>query len=138
MIPVTQTILHSEDRIGNCLQACVASIFELPIDDVPHFVELEDTWFMAMNEWCLSRFQCEPVMIEAKSHPFQVFLGSCIYIASGVSPRASEKEPDLLHSCVYKDDELIHDPHPDQTGIMDETDFILFVPIDILTRSKHF
>jgi hypothetical protein len=38
------------EPMGDCLRACVASIFELPIDQVPHFAEAE-SWFSAMCDW---------------------------------------------------------------------------------------
>lgn len=54
MIPVMQQIVGDglEGRpIGDCLRACVASIFELPLLDVPHFAELGPGWFQVMLEW---------------------------------------------------------------------------------------
>lgn len=53
MIPVMQEVVGDgkEGRpIGDCLRACVASIFELPIEDVPHFAAAP-SWFGAMHEW---------------------------------------------------------------------------------------
>lgn len=32
---------------GDCMRASVASLFELPLEDVPHFVEADDWW----GEW---------------------------------------------------------------------------------------
>jgi hypothetical protein len=45
MEPVKQSILTAPG--GDCFRACVASIFELPLEAVPHFLEgsgLEDNW----------------------------------------------------------------------------------------------
>ena len=46
MKPVDQT-LFGEGR-GNCLPACIASVLELPLEAVPHFV-LEDDWVGALQ-----------------------------------------------------------------------------------------
>lgn len=37
--------------MGDCLRACVASIFELPIEQVPHFAAAEPNWFNAIQRW---------------------------------------------------------------------------------------
>lgn len=42
---------------GDCLTACLASIFELPLDDVPFFVE-QDDWYSAYHEWVCDRGLC--------------------------------------------------------------------------------
>lgn len=41
------------------------------------------------------------------------------YLVTGVSPR----NPDIKHVCIYKNGELWHDPHPDNTGILTEDYF---------------
>jgi hypothetical protein len=45
MTPVYQTIV--DPGKGNCLQAVVASLLDLHLDDVPHFISFEDKWFEA-------------------------------------------------------------------------------------------
>lgn len=45
MTPVFQTITNhcpAEGRYGNCVQASIASIFDLPLEAVPHFSEGND------------------------------------------------------------------------------------------------
>jgi hypothetical protein len=53
---VTQTILAGrEDGVpGNCIQAAVASLLDLPIDAVPHFL-LWEQWNVALAEWLTER-----------------------------------------------------------------------------------
>lgn len=46
MIKVYQTIF--DRRKGNCMQAAVASILELPLEDVPHFI-LQKGWYDTMD-----------------------------------------------------------------------------------------
>lgn len=60
MIPVEQQQLsvideHGDSIVkGDCMRACVASLFELPLDDVPHFVE-SDRWWALWEEWLAAR-----------------------------------------------------------------------------------
>jgi hypothetical protein len=39
---------------GDCMRACVASLFELPLLEVPHFVEHEN-WWQLWAEWLAAR-----------------------------------------------------------------------------------
>lgn len=40
MKPVYQTIVSAPGVVGNCWVACIASLLEISIEDVPHFLEL--------------------------------------------------------------------------------------------------
>lgn len=46
MYKIYQTIVDRHH--GNCMQAAIASLFELPLNKVPNFIELGDQWFMIM------------------------------------------------------------------------------------------
>lgn len=46
MLKVYQTI--TDRTHGNCMQAAFASLFELELQQVPHFRELGDSWFSAL------------------------------------------------------------------------------------------
>lgn len=60
MIPVEQQVMavfdeHGDNvQRGDCMRACVASLFELPLEDVPHFVE-RDTWYGDWINWLNDR-----------------------------------------------------------------------------------
>lgn len=60
MIPVEQRQRAVFDEQGDCLQhgdclsACVASIFELPLEEVPFFVESE-SWHQDYQDWLCAR-----------------------------------------------------------------------------------
>jgi len=41
------------------------------------------------------------------------------YLVTGISPRNSK----INHVCIYQNGKLWHDPHPDGTGILTETNF---------------
>jgi hypothetical protein len=55
MIPTRQTIYGTSFTYqkGNCLQCCIASILNLPLNKVPHFVQLyNNNWGLKMIEFC--------------------------------------------------------------------------------------
>ena len=135
MIPVDQTVFTVPG--GNCFSACVASLLELPLSEVPYFmgdapIEEPYDWFQGFLEWlrplgwwamCLN--------LDNEWRPD----GLCIL--SGKSPRG-----DFSHSVVargrggthfeIKGHPLVveHDPHPSREGIETQDDVVVLVPID--------
>lgn len=127
MIPVDQTtfgplrsdIASREVRVGNCFSACVASILELPIDDVPQFntppsfdvVEPDAAWWERFKEWLAVRclfavcFDRRPDSEPPPGWP------KGYSIAGGMSPR----NKGVMHAAVCLDGVLVHDPNPERT-----------------------
>lgn len=105
MKPLLQTI-HG-DR-GNCMSACLASILEIPIDDVPCFYDAGPTeahWHLALQDWLFSRgWALLQIDVERSDPAVLSFPGYAI--ASGPSPR----NPKNWHATVWKDGKIIHDP----------------------------
>lgn len=54
MLPVFQTRFNGPGG-GNCLSACVASLLELPIEQVPDFNASSGYWFRDLVDWCADR-----------------------------------------------------------------------------------
>ena len=114
MIPVYQDDFTF--TTGNCFSACLASLLELPLADVPKFMAEED-WFGAVNRW-LAQFNLRFIDIKW-SNEFAVWPDAGGYcLMTGPSPR----RPELLHTVVVglergDDDHIrfrwLHDPHPD-------------------------
>jgi hypothetical protein len=48
MIPVDQTVFTVPG--GNCFSACVASLLNILLNDVPYFMG-DDTWFDVFSKW---------------------------------------------------------------------------------------
>ncbi|MFE9127086.1 hypothetical protein ACFYOF_16975 [Streptomyces sp. NPDC007148] len=116
MLPVTQTILHSDPsgRLGNCLQAAVASLLELPIEDVPHFVQHDD-WLERLAAFCLE-------------HGYQaVICDPDAYVAYGMAWGRSPRG--VRHAVVWADGGMAWDPHPSREGLEQVTELIAFEPI---------
>jgi len=127
MIPTEQNILHDPDtaQVGNCLPAGLASLPPLSIADVPHFCQLYPArWRKKLNEW-LRHFGIAYLAINGDSKKiFEDFgIAGCYHEIAGASPRF----PDLLHSCVGEDGELIFDPHPSNQGVADAQEFGIFI-----------
>lgn len=104
MKPVNQTIFKDEQGRGNCLQACIASLLELPLEDVPHFTAMGEEWWFNMRDWFAERNL--NVEWAATIVPFGAW-----HIASVVSPRFDDG---TTHAVICNPDgEIVHDPHPD-------------------------
>lgn len=121
MKPVIQNIFVGsiEGVPGNCFQAAVASVLNLPLEGVPHFM-LFSNWFEIFEEWVAAshgyRVMFETVEEEV---PADIF-----YVLSGKSPRG-----DFQHSTVGYNGKMVHDPHPSNAGVLDFLDAIWFEKI---------
>lgn len=143
MIPVTQTkvvVRNSKDEIivhGNCYAACIASLMELPITEVPNvevFFHLDNSFwneimltFINSKGWdigCDDRFKVyHPELHYQLRGPadkdFDLWLNELkfellreYYLVSGQSSRG------VNHICIYQNGRLVHDPHPTKEGIL--------------------
>jgi hypothetical protein len=102
MRPVDQTTYSSLD--GNCFSACVASILEVPLRDVPRFSGPRQPWF---SRWLAGRG------LSASIHQSINHVPAGYSIAGGPSPRFAGR----IHACVALDGVVIHDPHPSRDGL---------------------
>lgn len=109
--------LPSEEQRGNCLQAVIASLLDLPLDEVPHFVkEHVDSggqlhWWDQMWKWLAARgWAIHAAGLD--THRTENLM------ASGPSPRGNG----IHHVVIYRDGEMVHDPHPDRSGILSVED----------------
>jgi hypothetical protein len=141
--PVTQTTFWDADappsqQRGNCLTAVVASLLELTIDQVPDFVQDhvdhmdEDENAGEWDWWTrLHRFIVEqgrqvhylspvenPTWEGSPENWFPVPEPGEHYTVSGISPR----DPSIHHIVIYRDGVMVHDPHPDRTGLTEIDD----------------
>lgn len=107
------------EGLGNCFSACVASILELPIEEVPFF-GADELWWTRFAEWLEAR-NLYPVCL--KHRPGRAPVG--YHILSGKSPRG-----EFMHSVVAKGEDIVHDPHPSRANIQDRVDTIIMVPMD--------
>jgi len=112
--PVKQTLFFDKDGIGNCFEACLASILELELSEVPMFHDKD--WPVRFWAWLSSkgfvyRGTINPEGIGSYKDGIKGY-----FIVAGESPRGSHIRGG--HAVVYKDGVMVHDPHPDNTGII--------------------
>ena len=119
MKKVDQTVFGIER--GNCFSACIASLLELPIDRVPFFMTGDD-WFDGFQAW-LKPFGLYGVALGVTQTDAWRRLLPGHYVLCGLSPRGP-------HAVVARDLEMVHDPHPDRTGLLVVEEAILLVPFE--------
>lgn len=122
MKPVLQTkfATPASDReggehLGNCMQASVASILELPLEDVPHFAAFAEDWWPKLRDWLDERG-----FMLVVAEPELQQRGFCLAI--GQSPRGPYN-----HVVVFEDGELAHDPNPAGGGLAEVSELWLLV-----------
>lgn len=123
MKPVDQT--QFEDGKGNCLAACLASILELNIEDVPELLP-KTGQESTMDSWLASRgYQVLRMHFMDEESLQEVHFannGPKLYcILSGISPRKTKEGLVKFHATVGEIGgygvKIVHDPHPSRTGL---------------------
>lgn len=108
--PIKQTRFGAA---GNCLSACIASILGCPIELVDISAALDDQWERSINSKLRSLGFC--LVTIPWNQSARVLSG--IHIRHGMTVRCSESMEWLTHAVIYCGNELVHDPHPDNSGI---------------------
>lgn len=100
---ITQT--DTSPGTGNCLQAAVASLLDLDLDDVPHFI-LDPAWEISFMDF-----------MEANGQPVTLtkYTGEENGIAVGPTVRATHHAVVMLHGATA------WDPHPSRAGLLNVT-----------------
>jgi hypothetical protein len=107
-----QTLFYDRDGTGNCFEACLASIFDMDLKDVPNFHN--KNWFIDFVEWLNAKGYTSHGTLYRNIESYRGGIDG-YYIVAGDSPRGAHIKGG--HAVVYKDGKLFHDPHPDGTGI---------------------
>lgn len=120
MIEVTQTRLGRE---GNCQQAVLSSIFEVPLERVPDFVHEYDPWWDAMAEWILEEFGVWPLTLNAQScrNSEIDWKPPGYHVIAGDGPRG------YRHATVGYMGVIVWDPHPSRDGLLTEDEWTVYV-----------
>jgi hypothetical protein len=117
VIPVDQTIMGSHrPPYGNCLQAALASLTELPLEECPHLAGRED-WWEELSRW-------------AAGAGYNLLAGVGAEAPEGWSLAVGESPRGFSHVCVYRDGQLAHDPHPSRAGLASVKEYWLLWPVN--------
>jgi hypothetical protein len=133
MKPVMQTSFGNGK--GNCFTACVASLLELRIGEVPDFCLLygDHEWWLELEKWMAVR-GLAPIEIcfaggtdvDAEGFDHKVF-----YVRRDVPLILSGKNAaGVAHCVVLYDGDRIHNPNPNCTGLVSYRDVIAFVSLN--------
>ncbi len=118
---------------GNCYQACLASLLEIELCDVPDFCNLysADAWFLRLNIW-LRQFGLATLCVEVDHTDIIIkeHLRDCYVIASGKTKEG------VLHSVIWLNGKIVHNPNVNCAGIEPETTDIIF-PCDVSRAIRH-
>jgi hypothetical protein len=107
---------------GNCMQACLANVLGVHIDDVPHFYDTDEDEVQqgaAISAWCAERgWLCAYLTSEWLRCPWVVFPADALLILSGTSPRCAAWSHVVVGHVTQDGWRLVHDPHPSNAGIV--------------------
>jgi hypothetical protein len=128
MKKVMQTKIVKQDsegniiKRGNCKAACIASILEMDIDDVPNVETLYDIdngfHETVLNKWLNAKGYRLRVANEFKTAHI---VGNWYHVKDKyyfVSGRSHNGE--WTHMVIYQNGIMVHDPHPSQKGVVFE------------------
>ncbi len=132
MTPVFQTrggaafakITAAGDKVvvrgGNCFQAALASLFGMPLDDVPDFVNdlwLDDQWFRHVQTWCVDKRRRMILWLGFDASSSLYDLDALPWKPAGYSLITGKSKRGHAHVCVALDGKIVHDPWRDpETG----------------------
>jgi len=126
-----------DEEKGNCWQACVASLLEIPLEEAfdcrPYWDQGDGKWFDDFNAW-LKDYGLACIAFdhtEEKPLPASPFLGYHL----GEFKSATLKNGET-HICVIHNGDVVHDPNPRAERVGDALGLYLFVPLDPVEWSK--
>lgn len=114
MTPVFQTQLLPPE--GNCLQAAVASVLDLPLDAVPHFVAEElsgrGNFYELLRAWLADEHGLSLIAFPAPTIARPWVIPPVYHLLSGRTSLGFGAED---HVAVAFAGKIVHDPHPRRT-----------------------
>ena len=119
MKPADQEFTHQPEigQHGDCQRAVIASLLELPICEVPHFLQLSDgdpsDYWERVQTFCRTHGYAY-LSVPARSGAICFGDdGDLYHEISGPSPRGNG----LSHAVVGCNGQIVFDPHPSRAGL---------------------
>lgn len=128
MKKIYQTILDLNN--GDCLRACLASLLEIELLDIPNFAEYGDDNFGASYRAWLHELGLRHISLTYTPDIWPTFKDIPVIIV-GKSPRG-----DGYHAVIFQNGVLFHDPYPGMSGLETLDEVWILIPIDIASYIK--
>jgi hypothetical protein len=121
MIKVYQTCVDKDK--GDCMRAAVASIFDLQLDEVPNFSEMQDSEaYCAFVHFVISRGYKHPTCLTMYQNGLATMLKALAfdggvngYFIASINSLTFEN---VLHAVIVDSNlNVVHDPNPNQKAI---------------------
>lgn len=112
MIPVQCMVKHDPEngKYGDCLRACVASLLELPSENVPHFLydgcEPEET-YDRLRDWLFDEYKFRPFFT---GYDASMEAEAVMQFMANVNPDIHYLLFAKGHVVVCLNDKIAHDP----------------------------
>lgn len=116
-----------EEEQGNCIAACLASLFEIELSDVPDFAGTitNGKWYVILSTWLAKR------NLELSFYPVKNVVPPVQgYYMLGCKS-TTLKNPDDGHMVIAQNGQVVHDPNPNAKGVGEKEDICLLTPIDM-------
>lgn len=127
MIPVFQTMTVANDGCGNCFNACIASILELPLRDVAQILPRDTPYWSAWHNWLEGRgLELEYHLADDQPKGWAIACGPGFRTYPEGHDRAGEP---IQHATVAFNGEILHDPFPGGKGLKSISYFWALEPL---------
>ena len=137
MKPVKQTTFGDGSdgtESGNCMAAAIASILELPLEEVPNFCQHKD-WYQRLCDWLRPRGYAYLEMVVQEDMRAPDFDWTPYHVSTlGYHLIVGPAARGLMHVVVGYAGRTVHDPHPSSAGLLEHHFIGVFVPMDPAVR----
>ena len=94
------------DEKGNCLNACIATFFDVGIDDVPWFEDENENWIFELSAWMREKFGKFICCVKFQNDDQAALLGDSLTIATINSPNPKVER----HAVITQNYRIVFDP----------------------------
>ena len=142
MIPVFQTLTVANDGRGNCFNACLASLLELPLREVADILpSTEGDWHEQWRVWIASQgYRLEHHIPDDDENEFDPPRGYSIasVYTDRIYPAGHKKVGERIsHAVIMFDGALVHDPFPLESEVMEVRYFQKLIPLSDAEKKIH-
>jgi len=120
----TQFVTDNEGKLGNCFFACLCSLLDVDLASAPIPTVRDEMWrqfraFALLHGYRLIQVSTDGLVAWG--------LEDATLIAGGLSPRQPFEDELISHAVLWRNGEVVFDPHPDGTGLDGEPHTLYFL-----------